>query len=71
MDRTGSDRNGRVHGADRSGWDRSGRVQGLDWIGMDGKGKDGKGFKGAVRKAQAFVWDKERGLVTIINSSVL
>ena len=30
-----------------------------------------KGFKGAVRKAQAFVWDKEHGLVTIINSSVL
>ena len=31
----------------------------------------GKGYKGAVRKAQAFVWDKEHGLVTIINSSVL
>jgi hypothetical protein len=28
------------------------------------------GFKGAVRKAQAFVWDKEHGLVTIINSTV-
>jgi len=34
-------------------------------------GRVGHGFKGAVRKAQAFVWDKERGLVTIINSSVL
>ena len=30
-----------------------------------------QGYKGAVRKAQAFVWDKEHGLVTIINSSVL
>ena len=29
-----------------------------------------KGYKGAVRKAQAFVWDKEHGLVTIINSTV-
>jgi len=29
-----------------------------------------KGFKGAVRKAQAFVWDKERGLTAIINSTV-
>lgn len=29
-----------------------------------------KGYKGAVRKAQAFVWDKENGLVTIINSTV-
>ena len=29
-----------------------------------------KGYKGATRKAQAFVWDKDRGLVTIINSTV-
>jgi len=29
-----------------------------------------KGYKGAVRKAQAFVWDKEQGLVAIINSTV-
>ena len=29
-----------------------------------------KGYKGAVRKAQAFVWDKKEGLITIINSTV-
>lgn len=29
-----------------------------------------KGFKGAVRKAQAFEWDKELGLITILNSVV-
>ena len=29
-----------------------------------------KGFIGATRRAQAFVWDKERGLQAIINSNV-
>ena len=30
----------------------------------------GKGFLGATRQAQAFVWDKERGLQMILNSNV-
>jgi hypothetical protein len=29
-----------------------------------------KAFKGAVRKAQAFVWDKNKGIVDIVNSVV-
>lgn len=29
-----------------------------------------KGFIGATRRAQAFVWNKERGLQAIINSAV-
>ena len=30
----------------------------------------GMGFVGAIQKAQAFVWNKERGLLNIINSPI-